>query len=633
MHKLTFFIILAWLILLSPSVSNAQLANYSLTLSSSGKVFYNTGVFPDSLQLWYLPGGIDNPLTQNNTIGNPPPSVAFSRSGSQGSNGYKMGGIVSDLIFQADVMFTNAPTAEGMYIHFRVADTINFYSAKYGPYYGGILLLNKNAGGVSTPLQYLYGAPSSSNTWYNLEIRAAGSSLKLYFNHTLQLSATDSIITSGFSALALGICCSSSNTWYVDNIKVFKSFQIMVTNLQPGQKVELCDSAGTLKTSNTVVAGKTNLALDVSSLSFPFTGYFKVYSPSATLLLTSDTYTNIWGGDVYDFQPQPFVTYPPHIFSVKDVPHDQGGKVTLQWQPSSLDTNVITLPFYSIWRTIPQGMQALGKAVTLKDNAIDFHGDAYRYAEISGVTYAWEWIANQPAHRFAQYSYTAPTLYDSMSTTGGKHYFLVSAQTSDPNVFYNSNVDSGYSVDNIPPLTPKNLMVSHAAGMNTLHWNANSEIDLRNYVLYRGISPNSLTVLASPSDTHYVDLNLPGENPLYYAIRAQDIHENLSLKSNLVVVTGIMRENEIPKEFSLAQNYPNPFNPSTTIRFALPKSSHVALKVYSLLGEVVITLVNEERPAGTYEVSWDANGTSSGIYFYRLTTDNFVENKKLLLVK
>jgi hypothetical protein len=335
----------------------------------------------------------------------------------------------------------------------------------------------------------------------------------------------------------------------------------------------------------------------------------------------------------------PIVTPPPHIFSVKDVPHDQGGKVTLQWQPSSLDTNVITLPFYSIWRTIPQGMQALGKAVTLKDNAMVFHGDAYRYAEISGVTYAWEWIANQPAHRFAQYSYTAPTLYDSMSTTGGKHYFLISAQTSDPNVFYNSNVDSGYSVDNIPPLTPRNLMVSHAVGMNTLHWSGNSDIDLRNYVVYREISPNNLTVLASVTDTQYVDSNLPAQNTLYYAIRAQDIHENLSLISNPVVVTGVMRENEIPKQFSLAQNYPNPFNPSTTIRYGLASQSKVRLIITNTLGQQVAVLANGEQEAGYHEVQWQAS-VASGIHFYRIdavsVTDpnnRFMQVKKMLLLR
>ncbi|MGB2990078.1 MAG: FG-GAP-like repeat-containing protein [Candidatus Zixiibacteriota bacterium] len=93
-----------------------------------------------------------------------------------------------------------------------------------------------------------------------------------------------------------------------------------------------------------------------------------------------------------------------------------------------------------------------------------------------------------------------------------------------------------------------------------------------------------------------------------------------------------------PQRFSLSQNYPNPFNPRTSIRFALPQDAHVSLTVYNVLGQKVVTLVDEEQPAG-YETVWwdgkDATGdeVSSGIYFYRLEADEFLEVKKMLLVK
>ncbi|NTW49193.1 MAG: S8 family serine peptidase, partial [Chlorobiales bacterium] len=88
-----------------------------------------------------------------------------------------------------------------------------------------------------------------------------------------------------------------------------------------------------------------------------------------------------------------------------------------------------------------------------------------------------------------------------------------------------------------------------------------------------------------------------------------------------------------PSEFALAQNYPNPFNPVTTISYAIPTGSFVKLKVYDLLGREVSTLVNDRRPAGRYDVSFDAKSLSSGIYFYRLTAGSFAESKKMLLVK
>lgn len=85
--------------------------------------------------------------------------------------------------------------------------------------------------------------------------------------------------------------------------------------------------------------------------------------------------------------------------------------------------------------------------------------------------------------------------------------------------------------------------------------------------------------------------------------------------------------------FSLEQNYPNPFNPTTTIKFSIPKESFVVLKVYDLLGREVKTLVNELRGGGKYKVEFNASALSSGIYYYQLSSDNFVETKKFVLLK
>jgi hypothetical protein len=88
-----------------------------------------------------------------------------------------------------------------------------------------------------------------------------------------------------------------------------------------------------------------------------------------------------------------------------------------------------------------------------------------------------------------------------------------------------------------------------------------------------------------------------------------------------------------PKTFLLEQNYPNPFNPSTTIRYQLPVASEVKLEVYDVLGKKVATLVSERQAAGYYQYVWNANGLTSGVYFYRLQAGGFVETKKMMLVK
>ena len=89
----------------------------------------------------------------------------------------------------------------------------------------------------------------------------------------------------------------------------------------------------------------------------------------------------------------------------------------------------------------------------------------------------------------------------------------------------------------------------------------------------------------------------------------------------------------IPVDYALAQNYPNPFNPVTTIRYALPKSSKVTLMIYNLMGQEVARLVDGKQSAGNHNVTWNASNISSGIYFYRLRAGDFVQTRKMVLLK
>lgn len=89
----------------------------------------------------------------------------------------------------------------------------------------------------------------------------------------------------------------------------------------------------------------------------------------------------------------------------------------------------------------------------------------------------------------------------------------------------------------------------------------------------------------------------------------------------------------IPTAFALSQNYPNPFNPTTTINFALPKDSHVSLKLYDLLGREVQSLVDESLTAGYHQTTLDGNSLATGVYVYRMIAGNFTASRKLLLVK
>lgn len=91
--------------------------------------------------------------------------------------------------------------------------------------------------------------------------------------------------------------------------------------------------------------------------------------------------------------------------------------------------------------------------------------------------------------------------------------------------------------------------------------------------------------------------------------------------------------NEVPSKFSLTQNYPNPFNPSSKIKMQIAKLGNVRLTIYDALGREVETIVNEKLSPGTYEVEWDASKYGSGVYFYRLTSADFTETKRMMLIK
>ena len=89
----------------------------------------------------------------------------------------------------------------------------------------------------------------------------------------------------------------------------------------------------------------------------------------------------------------------------------------------------------------------------------------------------------------------------------------------------------------------------------------------------------------------------------------------------------------IPKEFALKQNYPNPFNPSTTIRIALPERSHAAIEIYDILGRRVATLANRDFQPGYHLLQWQCESCAAGIYFVQMRTEEFVQTRKMLLVR
>jgi 5'-nucleotidase / UDP-sugar diphosphatase len=119
------------------------------------------------------------------------------------------------------------------------------------------------------------------------------------------------------------------------------------------------------------------------------------------------------------------------------------------------------------------------------------------------------------------------------------------------------------------------------------------------------------------------------------------IYDNLvmnELGGGYITIVGsqfVKEGNEMlsPVNYELEQNYPNPFNPTTTIRYSVPEQTFVTLKVYDIIGNEVTTLINEEKPTGTYEITWSADQLSSGVYIYSIQAGSFIQTKKMILMK
>ena len=344
----------------------------------------------------------------------------------------------------------------------------------------------------------------------------------------------------------------------------------------------------------------------------------------------------------------------PIVDFVRDIPGDQGGEVFLAWYGSPLDSpdegGLITE--YTLWRAInataAAEMLESGKARLVRDGErlkLAADSPVIRASAASCGPYFWQQVDTQPAWFIPTYGKPVATLFDSTSTSGEYQYFQVMAHTADPLTFYTSNPDSARSVDNLGPAAPANFFgdqVISPEGL-TLMWDPNVEPDLFVYALYKstdpGFTPGPGNLVTTVVTESYFDDEWRWDNQFYYKLSAIDTHENESPFSDVgpEQVTGI-GDAVVPRRNFLAQNHPNPFNPTTTIRFGLIEASHVSLQVYDAGGRLVRTLVDESRPAGPFTVEWDgrneaAQPVASGIYFYRLTAGEFVQTRKMVMLK
>jgi hypothetical protein len=142
------------------------------------------------------------------------------------------------------------------------------------------------------------------------------------------------------------------------------------------------------------------------------------------------------------------------------------------------------------------------------------------------------------------------------------------------------------------------------------------------------------TVVDVVNETNSNPFTLTAPGPGTYTINAGHKSPQRWDSTSVTIILTDLGENTFnPSEFKLYDNYPNPFNPSTMIRYSIPEASFTTLRVYDALGNEVSSLVNETKPAGTYEVDFNALNLSSGIYYYTLQSGSFTSTKKMILTK
>ena len=227
-----------------------------------------------------------------------------------------------------------------------------------------------------------------------------------------------------------------------------------------------------------------------------------------------------------------------------------------------------------------------------------------------------------------------------LNNDGTTDFFGVYAIGVNPVILYLSQPDSPLPIQ-LANFTATPINQSQVR----LNWTTLTEINNYGFEVQRSDSsqlhyltiPNSFIpghgTTNEPQYYTYINQSVPG-GVWYYRLKQSDLDGTIHYTDGVRVdmLTGV-KEKETPTVFSLSQNYPNPFNPSTTIRYGLPRRSFVTVTVYTMLGQQVAQLVNEEQGVGYHEVMFENPGLASGVYVYKLQADGYMAVRKLLLMK
>jgi hypothetical protein len=329
----------------------------------------------------------------------------------------------------------------------------------------------------------------------------------------------------------------------------------------------------------------------------------------------------------------------PGIDAIADVGNDQGRQVRITWTRSGYDVAGSSAPIteYAIFRRIdlltassgPSGNQA-----TEPGSQSEVKGDDAIVVYPPGD---WDFVKTVPADCEDSYSTLVPTLADSTESDGAVYTaFFMRARTATPGIYYDSPVDSGYSVDNLAPAPPAGLVLASAI---SLAWDESEAADFKYFTVYGSAVPGLDTSATFIGYTTGTAMDVTGDVYEYYHVTASDFAGNEGEASTVSNgYAGVATGAGIPTVFALRQPLPNPFSSKASVAFDLPMGCAVSLKVFDAQGRQVRALANQAYPAGRHSVTWagddDAGkAVGSGVYFVRMEAGGFKATSKVLLAR
>ena len=302
---------------------------------------------------------------------------------------------------------------------------------------------------------------------------------------------------------------------------------------------------------------------------------------------------------------------------------------------------IVTISGSDIKRTVKVTQFPTGTSLSVSPDSIELGSEVESYGDVS-ITSNVNWSAKTNV-TWLSVSPTSGTNNSDVRITADSSNLLTSYRSGEVTI-----AGGGISIqvmvvqigtiDSIPPATPTGFVAEALDIINGiyLNWNSNLEMDLSHYTIYKGnnggFELDSSNILISTVDTSFVD-NSIFDDSNYYKLTAIDFNGNESDYAEAFVIVSVEDRIYQPGEYSLEQNYPNPFNPSTEISYSIKTSSHVILSVYNSLGQKVVDLVSGYKEVGKHTIKFDANEFTSGIYFYKIQAGDFVETKKMILLR